>query len=123
MIPTILVGWQPVKEGPFLPYGKWGCFAALAVQPSQPVVIKGAGFNPKEEVTIKVCFGEKDIPFVEKPLPIVNPCGAFDYAGKLPVSQLPPGVNHVPTSVKAWVGKELRAVCPINIVDKLPPLP
>jgi hypothetical protein len=105
--PTIVVSWEP-KE-----YRVYGCFAVLDAQAKMPVRIKGAGFNPKEGIKITAC--EKDIFVAEAK---TNACGAFEVHVNLPAA-LPFGV----ISVKAWVGKVLKAVWPLDIVEKLPPLP
>jgi hypothetical protein len=119
MNPTIVVSWDRNQQ----PYGKWGCFAVVAVKPEMPVVIKGAGFNTKEKVRITFCFNGK-----ESELGIAEPnlCGAFDLITKVPALTLkpvspPPPPN--PASVKAWVGTELMAVWPLNVVGVLPQLP
>jgi hypothetical protein len=105
--PTIVVTWEPRK------YQFWGCFAVLDALPKMPVRIKGAGFNPREVVEITAC--EKNIPVAKAK---VNACGAFEVHANLPAA-LPIGV----ISIKAWVEKKLRAVWPLDIMEKLPPFP
>jgi hypothetical protein len=107
---SIVVTWEP-KKYPF-----YGCFAVVEAQQGMPVRIKGAGFNPKEQVKITAC--EKDIPIGTA---TANACGAFEMHANLPAS-LPLGV----ISVKAWVGgvgEVLKAVWPLDIVKELPPFP
>ncbi len=103
---TIVITWEP-KKYPF-----YGCFAVLDAQQGMPVRIKGAGFNPKDQVRITAC--EKDIPVGTA---TANACGAFELHVNLP--SLPLGV----ISVKAWVGEVLKAVWPLDVVKELPPSP
>jgi hypothetical protein len=121
MTPTIVVGWDRNQQ----PYGKWGCFAVLAVKQNMPVVIKGAGFNPKEEVKITFCFEGKEYPLGTA---VANDCGAFDLITKVPALTLKPVLPPKspapnPASVKAWIGKEPSAVWPLNVAEVLPQLP
>jgi hypothetical protein len=104
---TIVVTWEPRK------YPFYGCFAVLDAQQGMPVRIKGAGFNPKDQIRITAC--EKDLPVG---MAVANLCGAFELHVNLPVG-LPIGV----ISVKAWVGDLLKAVWPLDIVKELPPFP
>ena len=104
--PTIVVTWEP-KYFPF-----YGSFAVLDAQPQKPIRIKGAGFNPKEQVRVTIC--EKDTIIGEA---VVNKCGAFEIHANLPA--LPVGV----VSVKAWVGKVVKAFWPLDIVKELPKPP
>ena len=110
---TIVVSWDNRKYGPY------SCFAALAVQPEMPVVIKWAGFNPKESVMITICVGGKDIPLGKA---TANSCGAFDLSVNLPAGILPSGTP-VPTTVKASVLEVLKAVWPVNVMKQIPKMP
>ena len=103
---TIVVTWEPKK------YLFYGLFAILDAQPGMPVRIKGAGFNPKDQVKITAC--EKNIPIGTA---TANVCGAFELHVNLPA--LPLGV----ISVKAWVGEVIKAVWPLDIVKELPLFP
>jgi hypothetical protein len=101
--PTIVVTWSP-KYFPF-----WGSFAVLDVQAGKPIRIKGAGFAPRAQVDIKIC--EKNTLLGSA---TANICGAFELQANLP--PLPLGV----VSVKAYIGKTLHAVWPLDIVAEQP---
>jgi len=101
--PQIVVSWEP-KYFPF-----WGCFAVLDVQPEKPIRIKGSGFEPKDKVKVTICDLDKALGEA-----VANKCGAFEIHTNVPA--LPLGV----VSVKAWVGKVIKATWPVDIVKELP---
>lgn len=104
--PTIVVKWNV--------NGADSRFALLDVWPGMQVIIKGAGFQPGEKVTITVC--KDNTPFEYRPL-VANDCGAFKVPTSIPTSVT---VGDV-VSVKFIQGEVVRAAWPLDIVK--PPTP
>jgi hypothetical protein len=89
---------------------------AVEAYPGQEIRIKGACFDPDEEVIIAIC--EHDIILTEA---VANDCGAFEVYAFLPgVTTL----GYGPVSVKAWTDTdgdgyyELQACWPLDIVKE-----
>jgi hypothetical protein len=85
--------------------GGEGRFALVEVLGGKLAIVKGAGFQPGEVVTITFCEEDKAIAKAE-----ANKCGAF--AVKATIPAVAPGVY----SVKALNGDVCRAAWPIDIV-------
>jgi hypothetical protein len=84
-------------------------FALLDVWSGMPVMIKGAGFQPGEKITLTIC--REDTPFEYHPM-VADSCGAFKIPTSIPTSVT---VNSV-VSVKALQGQIVRAAWPLDIV-------
>jgi hypothetical protein len=87
---------------------------AVEAYPGQTIRIKGAGFDPSDEVTITIC--ENDFVLAHA---IPNECGAFETYAVLPSASL---ISYGPVSVKAWIYNsetelyELQSCWPLDIV-------
>jgi len=116
----IVVSWDPDE------FDGYGHLAAVEAKRSQKVYIKGAGFDPDDEVTLTISIGEDDIVLGKKVT--VNDAGAFDVSRTIPKT-----AAYGPTSVKAWLNAtisgdevtkgDLQAAWPLDIVKSLQSLP
>jgi len=108
----IVVTWDP--DDSYIWFGPLSWLTTVEAYPGQAIRIKGAGFDPQEDVVITIC--EDDYPLVEA---VANDCGAFEVFAVLP---MPPNISYGPVSVKAWVLNtetglhELQACWPLDIV-------
>lgn len=109
-----MVTWDPYDEDIF--FGPMGFLGAVEAYPGQYIRIKGACFEPGEDVIISIC--QNDIVLTEA---TANICGAFEVFAFLP--GVPP-MSYGPVSVKAWCDMdgdgdyELQACWPLDIVQE-----
>jgi len=116
----IVVTWDPEE------FEAYGYFGAVEAKRSQTVRIKGAGFDPDDNVTLTIGVNGDDVVLGKKVT--VNDDGAFEVSRTIPKN-----APYAPTSVKAWLdatvsGDEVtkgdfQACWPLDIVKSLKSFP